>query len=478
MSISINSVPSKCLVVGGSFAGLCVTRHLINKGINVVLVEPKDYFEYAPGIPHLLSGSGSYEPLLSPLEKVVDKQVETIRGKFLGLSRFNQNEAIIQNINEENKTMNVKFDALVIATGVPYSFPIRPDISFGGNDSLSVKGRIQYLEAFRKRLQSIKGNIIINGGGLIGVELAAEIFHRIIRKQTDQNVIIISRSKLLRTLPNLASKLATEWFIKNGVTVLTNDEIASQEPLNEGFNVTTIQGRQLMAEFVIDCTGSKIPNKSNSFQNDDDTIFPWNKHGLISVDRNLRSQLFSDIGLFACGDVIEHDDGVSFACSSELFDSYSKYNIPPIRNAHLAESQAELVSYNVLNYLQWKKRNFQNNIKGPNFKVYPKDVFGVPCNPLLSAVSLGPRNGIVVVNNIVLGGLFWLTLGGLAKFIVERTKIAEIRYSLWGRCFWALAHVIINFVHCLLVQIDRFKEFIIALRYGKRDKQLIDFEFS
>lgn len=44
--------PYKTLViVGASFSGLCVLRELEGcKGLNVVLIEPKDYFEYIPGI--------------------------------------------------------------------------------------------------------------------------------------------------------------------------------------------------------------------------------------------------------------------------------------------------------------------------------------------------------------------------------------------------------------------------------------------
>ena len=42
-------------------------------------------------------------------------------------------------------------------------------------------------------------------------------------------------------------------------------------------------------------------------------------------------------------------------------------------------------------------------------------------------------HGIVVFNDLVLGGVLFSMLGGLAKYIVERSKMAEIRNQTWGR---------------------------------------------
>ena len=34
------------------------------------IVDPKDYFEYTPGVPHLLAGSNAYKALLTPISRV------------------------------------------------------------------------------------------------------------------------------------------------------------------------------------------------------------------------------------------------------------------------------------------------------------------------------------------------------------------------------------------------------------------------
>ena len=33
------------------------------------------------------------------------------------------------------------------------------------------------------------------------------------------------------------------------------------------------------------------------------------------------------------------------------------------------------------------------------------------------------------------------------KFIIERSKVAEIRQKKWGRAFWAFGHVVVNSIH-------------------------------
>jgi len=65
---------------------------------------------------------------------------------------------------------------------------------------------------------------------------------------------------------------------------------------------------------------------------------------------------------------------------------------------------------------------------------YPSNPFyGAPNVPLLACVSLGPNNGIVVFNDLVLCGMVFSMIGGLIKFIIERSKVAEIKQKLWGR---------------------------------------------
>ncbi len=64
---------------------------------------------------------------------------------------------------------------------------------------------------------------------------------------------------------------------------------------------------------------------------------------------------------------------------------------------------------------------------------YPQDVFYSDYSPVLSLVSLGRYNAIMVFNSIVLGG--WGPLGlilAAIKKLIEVSTIGEIRGYTWG----------------------------------------------
>ena len=48
------AAPKVCIVVGGAFGGLACIHHLLAttraEELDIVLVEPKDFFEYTPGV--------------------------------------------------------------------------------------------------------------------------------------------------------------------------------------------------------------------------------------------------------------------------------------------------------------------------------------------------------------------------------------------------------------------------------------------
>lgn len=52
--------------------------------------------------------------------------------------------------------------------------------------------------------------------------------------------------------------------------------------------------------------------------------------------------------------------------------------------------------------------------------------------------------GIVVFNDLVLGGVLFGMFGGLIKHIIERSKIAEIRNRVWGRSVKAIQSIFLS----------------------------------
>ena len=293
----------KVVVVGGSFSGLCCVRHLKKYDFDVTLVEPKEYFEYTPGVLHLLTGSKG--DLISPLVPLATASgaSRVLHGKFIGYDANTKNVAVTVTSGESDTEVLLPYDAAIICTGVPYAAPIRQDLSIK-NEGTTMTDRLLQIDNYMDRLSN-SSHIIISGGGLVGVELVAEISVRL-QKQIKE-VTLISRSNLLATLPAPAGRYALSW-LKNrkNVNLFIEDEIVSCDcPADQadGGVYVTKSGRQLRADMYIDCTGinMKIPSTSSSSSSSSapsappistkyrgGLLSPFNSRGLISVDEHFR----------------------------------------------------------------------------------------------------------------------------------------------------------------------------------------------
>lgn len=232
MKIEGTSRKQGVVVVGGSFAGLCTIRHLKKyQNLDITLIEPKDYFEYTPGALHLLAGSKG--DLLSPLTDIVQDSAAVVHGKFVGVSKAPDTKSVIVKLIDDDlghsTFTEVPYDALIICSGVPYTAPIRAASVLGP----TLANRLMEVDDYNKKLSGAT-RVIISGGGLVGVELAAEISCRLEDKVKE--VLLISRTTLLGTLPKEAGNLALKWLNKRkNVRVFLGDEIVGT-PFKEGSN--------------------------------------------------------------------------------------------------------------------------------------------------------------------------------------------------------------------------------------------------
>lgn len=83
------------VIVGGSFAGLCVARHLerhqASLALSLTVVEPKEYFEYTPGILRaIVDDSYDAEHLLVPMSRTVREPTKVLQGWFVGMKEKNK----------------------------------------------------------------------------------------------------------------------------------------------------------------------------------------------------------------------------------------------------------------------------------------------------------------------------------------------------------------------------------------------------
>jgi NADH dehydrogenase FAD-containing subunit len=343
---------------------------------------------------HLLTGSEAEAALLSTFSEVSHGSTHT-RAYFEGV-KPDKKVAIVRSVDGKD-TFEIAYDYLIICTGVPYISPIR-----ASKASIDFQDRILEIDNYEKKIHQ-SNKVVVVGGGLVGVELAAELVSR--RKASGglpKEVLLLSRSTLLGAMPKKAGDIAKSWLSKQGVELILGDEIANicLSPATSVAaakanrqTINTKSGRIIEdIDVIVDCTNKRsdldttIHSKRVLKEN---VVWPYNDKGFVEVNENLQSTW--DPSIFAAGDVIELCSGVGLAATTQASGVYgTKSRLSAVRNAHLAESQAELVAENILCMKQVQRSNSYVQLK-----TYPQTPFyGSNVAPLLACVSLGPHNGI------------------------------------------------------------------------------------
>ena len=151
----------------------------------------------------------------------------------------------IENIDRQNKTVtdskgNIHhYDILLMATGSRAAM-LRDVPSMKG--IFTMRNRMD-ADSFKKHVQPEKGKVVIVGGGLLGIELAASL------REVNVEVTIVQRiSRLMdRQLDPLGSQLLHEELTDKGVDIYYNDEI------ERFLGDTTISGIRLKSGLMINC---------------------------------------------------------------------------------------------------------------------------------------------------------------------------------------------------------------------------------
>jgi len=179
----------------------------------------------------------------------------------------------------------VAFDIAVVCVGSSYSV-------FKGMDDneiqTTLRERIDFLKSQHGLLKKVN-EVVIVGGGPIGVELAGEIV-------TDMSHIKVNLihggSRLLDTINESCSKSALEWLQEKNVNVILNDRVNKVEK----HQVITESGVTVKGDMVFMCTGINITTTLMN-KNFADKL---TERGLIKVESDFRVKGCGNI--FAIGD--------------------------------------------------------------------------------------------------------------------------------------------------------------------------------
>ncbi|AEX85570.1 pyridine nucleotide-disulfide oxidoreductase [Marinitoga sp. 1135] len=277
------------IVIGGSAAGLvaAMTSKKIYKDKKVLVIKKLDKELVPCGIPYIFHTLGG-----------VEKDYMGIEEKFKAMGIDLLIDEVIDG-DAEKKTISTKsgktfeYEKLIIATG---STPFRAPIP--GNELenvLTIPKDHFYLETVHEKLKDAK-NVVIIGGGFIGVEVADEI------KKAGKNVTLIEARDYL--LPASFDKdfgeIAREEIESDNVKVLLNSKVKEIAGNGKVEKVVLDGGEEIPADVVILATGYK-PNveigKKMGLKITD--------LGYIETDDYMRTSV-ADI--YAAGDCVQHKD--------------------------------------------------------------------------------------------------------------------------------------------------------------------------
>lgn len=292
----------KIVIIGGVAAGpkaAARARRLLPDA-EITVIDKDNLVSYGScGIPLLLQGMvDGLDPLTSTASGI-KRDIDWFRNEkkvnFLVRTLAEEIDPANKKVSlrdlENNETFKIDYDQLVLATGSTPVVPPIPGVDLEGVTVLHHPH--QALQVREKVKQGIK-NIVIIGGGLIGIEVASALAH------PKRKVVLIEReNQLLPGLldPEMAVLVKQEMEL-NRVEVRTGEAVVGIEPGESGSNNVILTNDKLAADLVILACGVR-PNVKLA----EAAGLLIGDTGAIKVDEYLRT---SDPDIYAAGDCVEN----------------------------------------------------------------------------------------------------------------------------------------------------------------------------
>jgi len=280
------------LIIGGGPAGVVAAitakKNYPSKQITLIRKEEKSIIPCA--IPYIFNRLNSVEQNLISDQSLLDNKINLVIEEVIKI-KPKEKQVILKNGDV------FEYDKLILALGsVSQLIPI-PGIEKEG--VWIVKKDYEYLKKFRKAVSKSK-NIVIIGGGFIGVEFAEELSNI-----EGLNISIVEMlSYCLVTNFDEEYAIAAEEKIKNkGVKIYTSRTVKEIDGAQKTEYVELDNGKRLPADMVILSIGAQ-PNIGLAKE----AGIKTEEKGGIWVDEYLRT---SELDIFAVGDCAQTKDFIT-----------------------------------------------------------------------------------------------------------------------------------------------------------------------
>jgi len=302
------------VILGGSAAGVTAAitarRHHPDKKILVVRKEKQ--VSIPCGIPYVFGTLGSPEKNLIPDSLLETNRIELLIAEAVKIDR---KQHVLATREEE-----VRYERLILATGSLPTKPPIPGVDLEG--VFAILKDVEHLRLLQQRLQQAK-DIIIIGGGFIGIEFADEI-----NKTDGKKVTVLELAANCLSLsydPEFCVEMEN-LLRSRGITVRTS---ATVERIEGDGCVSAVQlkdGASVPADLVILGIGARA-NVGLAKE----AGLRLGLTGGVAVDRTMQT---SDPAIFACGD-----------CAEKI--SFFGGGPSPLKLASIAQLEARIAGANV-----------------------------------------------------------------------------------------------------------------------------------
>ena len=329
----------KILVIGAGAAAFRFVQNFRDLNstdhIEVFSQEPHPFYNRVL-LPEYITEELSWEQL----KKIKQEQLDKLKIKI------HHNSSIVA-IDRNNKTIvdingnQYRYDKLILATGSSSFIPSEAQLELPGRFTMRTKADA---DRFKEHLNQIQlptpqKHVVIVGGGLLGLELAAALKHQGLK------ITIIQRSSRLmeRQLDKTSSKLLALDVQERGVQIYFDNEVSTvfDHAEHQELSITLKSGKSFTAHAVVYAIGT-LPNIAIARQAKLDC-----GRG-VKVNEHLQS---SDPSIFGIGEIAQFKDqlfGIT-AAAEEQADVLSNYLAGDISSVYSGSVPMNILKFNDLN---------------------------------------------------------------------------------------------------------------------------------
>lgn len=320
------------VVVGGGYAGLRIVQILSERGMPVTLVEPRDAHVLRPRLVAAAAGRLPLRDVSVPFSRLLGANVRHLKANALRIDPAA--------LEVETETETLRGDRLVLAMGSEARIPTPGAARYGMplyslEDLEQILGHWSRLEEGLRRDQCDLKLLrwVIVGGGLVGVELAAELVHLARRwsrrygtlADAIQIQLVQRTGRLLPDWPEGTADWVLRWLRRHRVIVRLDTQV--RRVRNDLVVIEDPDGPEELPTGTLLWAGGLQPVRL-----EEEPEGLRGPNGTLSVDRHCR--LSGHEHVYAAGDTIEP------------FNFQTQQAVPPC--GQLAVRAGEVIAANIL----------------------------------------------------------------------------------------------------------------------------------